>query len=236
MEPYVEKSKFQNPNFKSTSNFKIQISPHQLFPDWTIILDLGKSEEELLKGMKSKTRYNIRLAQKKGITVKEMTTREGFEIFWQLYDATMKRQKYFGHNYDYHKTVFGSLKNKIVRILIAYYKNTPLSAYELFLFKDGAYYPYGGSSLEYKNLMAPNLLMWETIRYAKKHGATYFDMWGASSPTASENDIYAGFTRFKEGYGGKFTQLAGSFDLVINPLLYQVYGIVYKVRNLYLSF
>lgn len=236
LEPYEDMSNVKNQMSKpqlKTQNF-IR-SSHQLFPDWTIILDINEPEEKLLKDMKSKTRYNIRLAQKKGVVVKEMTNKDGFEIFWKLYSETMKRQKYFGHDYRYHKTVFENLKNKIAYIFVAYLQAQPLAAYELFIFKDRAYYPYGGSSLEQKQVMAPNLLMWEALRFAKTKGAKYFDMWGASAPAASEKDIYAGFTRFKEGYGGRYLEFAGSYDLIINSNFYTLYSLLYKLRRVMLN-
>lgn len=233
MEPYVEND--QDTRNKLQTNPKIQRSTHQLFPDWTMILDITKPEDQLLKEMKSKTRYNIRLAEKKGVTVREETTEKGFEIFAKLYFETMRRQKYFGHNYTYHKGVFDNLKKKMVHVLIASYQNQPMAGYELFLFKDGAYYPYGGSSLENKNIMAPNLLMWEAIKFAKNRGAKYFDMWGASSPDAPVSDIYAGFTRFKEGYGARYLEMLGSYDLVVNPLLYKLYSFAHRARTFILN-
>ncbi len=206
-------------------------SPHPLFPNWTIILDLTKSEEILLKDMKPKTRYNIRLAQKKDVVVKEMSDNEGFKIFKTLYFDTCKRQNYHGHNQAYHEIVWNALKNEIAHILIAFYEDKPLAAYELFQFKDTFYYPYGGTSLEYKNVMAPNLLMWEAIRLGKKLGAKVFDMWGALPPDYEGDQSWAGFTRFKEGYGGEFVEMVGSYDLVMNPALYTIYGIVNTARS-----
>jgi lipid II:glycine glycyltransferase (peptidoglycan interpeptide bridge formation enzyme) len=210
---------------------RIKRSPHKLFPDWTMVLDLSKSEEELMQGLKQKTRYNVRLAQKKGVTVVENSTDAGFETFSKLYFETTNRQKYFGHNYAFHKTVWNEMKDSIAHILIASYENTPLAAYELFYFNNVLYYPYGGSSMEYKNVMAPNLLMWEAIRLGKKLGATEFDMWGAQSPTnASGEPSWSGFTRFKEGYNAQYVQKLGSFDLVTNELMYSLYGFAYKTR------
>ena len=232
-EPYEEKKESNNLTIKQFDDFTL--SPNQLFPDWTIILDISKSEEELLKNMKPKTRYNIRLAEKKGVIVKKLQGKGAFEVFSKLYFETTNRQKYFGHDLAYHSTVWEKLNEHIAHILVAYYENQPLAAYELFLFKDIAYYPYGGSSLEFKQVMAPNLLMWEAIKFAKKNGAKSFDMWGASAPDAPENDNYAGFTRFKTGYGGKFKRMIGSYDLVINPLLYKLYNFIYKLRSVYLS-
>lgn len=231
IEPYVQKN-----NFKlQISNFKLNSSPHPLFPNWTIILDLTKTEEELLKQMKPKTRYNIRLAQKKGVIVKEMSNEEGFNIFSKLYFETCRRQKYFGHTLRYHRIVWNNLKNNIAHILVAFYQQTPLAAYELFFFKDTFYYPYGGTSLKYRNLMASNLLMWEAIRLGKKLGAKKFDMWGSLPPDYKQTHPWAGFTRFKKGYGGNFVQLIGSFDLVVNPFLYKIYNLSYLLRQIYLK-
>ncbi|MFH0979496.1 MAG: peptidoglycan bridge formation glycyltransferase FemA/FemB family protein [Candidatus Roizmanbacteria bacterium] len=235
IEPYVEKSKLQITNVKSNSNFKIQISKHPLFPAWTQILDLTKSEEELLKNMHHKTRYNIRLAEKKGVIVKEESTDQGFEIFAKLYFETTKRQKYFGHDYRYHKIVLDNLKNRISHILIAYYNNIPLAAYELFYLDGIIYYVYGGTSDQYRNLMASNLLMWEAIKLGKKLGAKKFDMWGSLPPDYDPTHPWSGFTRFKEGYGTKFVEMVGSYDLVINPLLYKIYNSIYSLREIFLK-
>lgn len=229
IEPYVLRKKLQ------VTSCKLQESSHPLFPNWTIILDLTKSEEKLLKEMKPKTRYNIKLAQKKGVTVREMSNDEGFKIFSKLYFETCRRQKYFGHTPKYHQIVWDNLKNEIAHILIAFYNNIPLAAYELFYFKKIMYYPYGGTSLEHRNLMASNLLMWEAIKLGKKLGAEKFDMWGSLPPQYNKNHDWAGFTRFKEGYGGKFVEMIGSYDLVIKPFIYQMYSKLYSLRELYLK-
>ena len=206
-------------------------SPYTLFPSWTMTLDLIHSEDQLLAKMKSKTRYNIRLAEKRGITVREMTSFEGFEIFIKLYFETTKRQKYFGHSKEYHQAIFEALKENHATIIVAFYKKTPLAAYELFYHKDTLYYPYGGSSEGLKNLMAPNLLMWEAIKFGKKKGFKNFDMWGSLSPNYDPKNIWAGFTRFKEGYGGKFTEMVGTYDLVIDPMIYHPFNFAQKLRN-----
>lgn len=235
IEPYVEKSKIQITNDKLNPNSKIQISKHPLFPKWTQILDLTKSEDELLKSFHSKTRYNIRLAEKKGVVVKEMSNDKGFKIFSELYFDTCKRQKYFGHTQKYHKIIWDSLKKDIAHILIAFYKNIPLAAYELFYYNNIFYYPYGGTSLKYRNLMASNLLMWKAVCLGKKLGASRFDMWGSLGPDYDATDHWSGFTRFKEGYGTKFTEFIGSYDLVINKNLYHLYNLANQIRNRYLK-
>lgn len=211
--------------------YHILESPHPLFTKWNQILDITKSEEELLSNMKSKTRYNIKLSQKKGVVVKEMTNNEGFNIFSKLYFETCKRQNYRGHTEFYHRTIFKHFKDKISHILIAFYKNEPLCAYHLFHHLDTIYYTYGGSSIQYKNIMAPNLLMWESIKLGKKLGCKVFDMWGSLSPDYDKEDSWAGFTRFKEGYGTKFIQTPGSYDVVLSPILYRIYTYIYIIRK-----
>lgn len=214
--------------------FPLVRSPHQLFPDWTMELDISPTEDELMASFKQKTRYNIRLAQKKGVTVREATGNDAFTHFAKLYFATTARQKYYGHDEEYHRIVWESLSPSIASILLAEHEGTPLAAYELFRFKDTLYYPYGGSSDEKRNLMGANAIMWEAIRFGKKHGCLRFDMWGSSSPDAAENDPYGGFTRFKEGYGAKFVEKVGSWDLVVNKTFYGVYGVTHKVRSVLL--
>jgi len=251
IEPYVQKgdnvilNSFQDLDLKKqmlnhvqhdkNRNLKIVRSPHPLFPKWTQNIDLTKSEDELLKKMHPKTRYNIRLAQKKGVVIKEMSKDEGFQIFTKLYFETCKRQKYFGHDFNYHKIVWENLRKDIAHILVAFYENRPLAAYELFYFRNIIYYPYGGTSMEFRNLMASNLLMFEVIRFGKKLGAKKFDLWGSLSPDYKENHPWAGFTRFKQGYGGSFIQLIDSFDLIINPTYYKIYNLLYILRIFYLK-
>jgi lipid II:glycine glycyltransferase (peptidoglycan interpeptide bridge formation enzyme) len=213
----------------------LKISPHPLFPQWTQTLDISKDEETLLKEMKSKTRYNIRLAEKKGVVVKEESNDEGFEKFSTLYFETTKRQQYFGHTKSYHTKIWNNLKNNIAHLLIAYYKDQPLSAYELFIFKDILYYPYGGSSDKDREVMASNLIMWEAIKLGKKYGATQFDMWGSLPENYDRSAPWSGFTRFKEGYGTQFVEFVGSYDLVINPMLYNVYNFAHTLRSKFLK-
>lgn len=236
IEPYVEKSKNKNQKTKlQLKNKKLVKSIHSLFPSWTQILDLTKKEEDLIKNFHPKTRYNIRLAEKKGVIVKEESNDKGFEIFAKLYFETCKRQKYFGHNYQYHKTIWKNLKDKIAHILIAYFNNTPLAAYELWYKDKTLYYVYGGTSIKYRNFMASNLLMWKAIKLGKKLGAEKFDMWGSLPPNYDLSHPWSGFTRFKQGYGTKFIEFIGSYDLIIKPFLYKIYSIVYFLRQIYLK-
>jgi len=227
IEPSEEKSKIKNK--------KLVISSHPLFPSWTQVINLNRSESELLNSFHPKTRYNIRLAQKKGVIVREESNERGFKIFAQLYFDTCRRKKYFGHDYRYHQIIWETLKKKIAHILIAYYQNEPLAAYQIWIYKKVGYYPYGGSSEKFRNLMGSNLLMWEAIRFSKKMGAEKFDMWGSLSPDHSSSHSWAGFTRFKKGYNGQFLQMPGSFDLIIEPFFYKLYSFVFPFRELILK-
>lgn len=202
-----------------------------LFPKWTQSINLQRTEEELLRSMKPKTRYNIKLAQKKGVTVKEMSSNEGFEIFIKLYFETCKRQHYAGHNYSYHHTLYHTLKDSISHILIAFYENKAIAAYHLFEFNNVLYYPYGGSSDQYREVMGANLLMWEAIRFGRHHDCKSFDLWGSLDPDYDSSNIWAGFTRFKSGYGSEFVQMVGSYDLVVNNLLYKPLILSQKIRE-----
>lgn len=209
-------------------------SPKPLFTKYNFILDLTASEEELLQKMSPKTRYNIKLAQKKGVWVEERGDDQAFQIYLKLYFETTQRQGYHGHNQDYHQKIWKTLKQAgLSRLLIAFYQGKPLSAWMLLNFKDTLYYPYGGSSTDHKEVMANNLVAWEAIRLGKKLRLKKFDMWGAanSADPDPKNPFY-GFHRFKAGYGGKLVEYLGTYDLVFNDPLYWMFTLVDKFTQL----
>lgn len=209
-------------------------SPKPYFTKYNFILDLKPSEEELMQNMHPKTRYNIRLSRKKGVTVEERTDDEAFKIYLKLYFETTERQGYFGHTPLYHKTAWKTLKKaNMVRLLIGLYNKKPLSAWMLINFKDTLYYPYGGSSLEHREVMANNLVAWEAIKLGKKLKLKQFDMWGAANtPHPDRSDPFFGFHNFKEGYGGKLVEYLGSFDLIFNSPLYFAVTSIDKLTKL----
>lgn len=224
------------PNIESGSNGKINTDPvvvdkhfkkslKPLFTKYNFVLDITPKEEDLMKNMHQKTRYNIRVAQKKGVNVYISDNEEALKIYLKLYFQTTKRQGYFGHNEIYHTKVWETFsKINQVKFVIAEYNHTPLVAWMLLIFKDTLYYPYGGSSHLHKDTMASNLVAWEAIKFGKKLGLKYFDMWGALGENADPKDSWFGFHRFKQGYGGKLVEYIGSFDLVSNPLLYYAFN------------
>jgi lipid II:glycine glycyltransferase (peptidoglycan interpeptide bridge formation enzyme) len=208
-------------------------SPKPLFTKFNFVLDLTPTEEELLKNMHSKTRYNIRLAEKKGVTVEERTDDKGFEIFLKIHFETTARQKFHSHNEAYHRKVWETLrKTDMARVLIGYYQKKPLTAWMIYNFKDTLYYPYGGSLPDHRDVMHSNLVAWEAIKVGKRLGLKSFDMWGALGPNADPNDPWQGFHRFKQGYGGKLVEYMGTFDLVFNEPLYWAFTSVDKFTSL----
>ena len=216
------------------SKFNIVVSSHPLFTKYTFLLDLTKSEEELLKEMKEKTRYNTRLAERKGVRIIKSND---FETYWKLMDETTKRQQFFAHAKKYHQTMWETLnKTGIAHLFLAKFGDMTLTAWIVFLFNNVLYYPYGASSQEKRELMASNLMMWEVIKWGKINDAKTFDMWGAMGPNPDKTDPWYGFHRFKEGYNPSLVEFAGSYDLVINPTLYRLYNLSYKIRQLLLSF
>src|SRR3989344_5742249 len=211
-------------------------STKSLFTKYNFLIDLTKTEGQLLLAMHPKTRYNIRLAQKKGVKVYDSTADRDFQIYLKLYFETTKRQKYFGHSPQYHQKVWETLKPaKMARVLIVEYQKKPLVAWMLLNFGDTLYYPYGGSSLEHKEVMASNLVAWETIRLGKRLNFKTFDMWGALPPDADKTDPWYGFHRFKEGYGGNHVEYIGTYDLVLRPRLYTALNLADKLRWVYLK-
>ncbi len=224
-------------------------SPKPLFTKYNFLLDLTKSEEELLKSMHPKTRYNIRVAEKHGVKVEERTDDEAFKIYLKLYFDTTKRQGYHGHNENYHREVWKTLKNAgMARLLIAYYQlparnasasaaggpptTYHLTAWMLLNFKGTLYYPYGGSSIAHREVMANNLVAWEAIKLGKKLGLKKFDMWGALGPNADPKDLWFGFHKFKQGYGGQLVEYIGTYDLVFNWPVYWMFTLIDKLTPL----
>jgi lipid II:glycine glycyltransferase (peptidoglycan interpeptide bridge formation enzyme) len=224
-------------NLTSTTNFpdpdfeNLRLSPKVAFYPYSYIVDLTQSEEVLLEKMHPKTRYNIRLANRHGVEVRNETSDKAFEVYLKLLFDTTRRQGFYLHSMEYHQTLWKTLKNTgIVNIMTAYYQDIPLSSFMIFTLGDKLYYPYGASSDLHRQVMAPTLLMWEVIKFGLSKKLTSFDMWGALGPDAAPGDQGIGFTRFKQGFGGQLVQFVGTYDLVINPNLYKVYNLVDKYR------
>lgn len=230
VEPKAEKSSLtkQKKSFMDRNGY---VRGREMFTRFNFVLDLDKGEEAMLSQMKSKTRYNIGLAERKGVVVSEDNSDEVFEKYLELTKETTDRQGFYAHSEDYHRKMWTTLrKEKIARLLKAEYKGEILTVWVLFFFGDSVYYPYGASSRKHREVMANNLLMWEAVKLAKKEGYGYFDMWGALGPDPEKNDSWYGFHKFKEGYGARHVEYVGTYDLVNMPVLYRVFRIAEILR------
>jgi lipid II:glycine glycyltransferase (peptidoglycan interpeptide bridge formation enzyme) len=215
----------------SAPTIPLRPSHRPLFTKYNFILDIRPSEAELLRSMHHKTRYNIRVAQKHGVVVSEETSEEGFAAYLKLLSETTGRQKFYAHNEAYHRRMWETLsKAGIAKLFTARVNGEAAAAWIIFAFHDTIYYPYGTSSREFRETMAPNLLLWEIIRWGKARGYSFFDLWGALGPTPDQNDPWYGFHRFKEGYRPELVEYVGSFDLVLRPAMYKFYQLADTLR------
>lgn len=212
-------------------------SKKPMFTKYTYYIDLKKTPEELMAQMKEKTRYNVRLSEKKGVTVKEETGDQSFAEYLTLLQETAARDHFFAHNQTYHRTLWSTLKGTgLIRLLVARYEGKPLVAWVLFVLKDKLYYAYGASSSNNREVMASNLMYFEAMKFGQRLGLTTFDLWGSLGPNPDPKDSFYGFHRFKEGYGGRLVEFVGSYDLVIDKNLYGIYHTADKIRWSLLNF
>lgn len=209
-----------------------------LFTKYNFWLDLRSSEEQLLSLMKQKTRYNVGVAQRKGVIVVEDNSDQAFDDYLHLtFDVTTKRQKFYAHNREYHQKMWRTLQPAgIAHLFKAVYDGHTLVTWIVFTFNQVLYYPYGASSNEYREVMASNLMMWEAIRYGKAQGCHTFDMWGSLGPDADSKDPWYGFHHFKEGFGPTLMESLGTYDLVADRPKYQIYTALDKLRWAWLRF
>ncbi|MFI5240998.1 MAG: lipid II:glycine glycyltransferase FemX [Microgenomates group bacterium] len=199
------------------------VKGRRLFTPTSFWIDLTLSEEDLLKSFSSKTRYNIRLAQKRGVVVTEDNSEKAFEKYLSLTKETSKRQGFYAHTERYHRLMWKFLKTSgIAHLLTASYQGEIITTWILFVWHDFLYYPYGASTERYKEVMANNLMMWEAIKFGKQLNLKTFDLWGREEGT--------GFTRFKEGYNPRVVEFIGTWDLITMPLLYWIYKVAESIR------
>jgi len=195
----------------------------RFFTPTTFWIDLTKSEDELLNSFTGKTRYNIRLAERKGVKVQEDNSDKAFKKYLDLTRETTQRQAFYAHTERYHKLMWKILREAgIAHLLTATYNGEIITTWILFSWKNFLYYPYGASTEKHKEVMANNLMMWEAIKFGKKLGLSTFDLWGREEGK--------GFTKFKEGYNPQVVEFLGTWDLVINKPVYRIYRIAEQIR------
>ena len=203
-------------------------SPHAIQPRRTLVVSLEGQEEEILARMKQKTRYNIRLAARKGVTVRPW---DDLDAFYALMRETGERDGFGVHSHDYYRRAYDLFHPRgEAELLVAEYAGEPLAALMVFARGRRAWYFYGASTGKHRNKMPTYLLQWEAMRWAKARGCTEYDLWGV--PDADRETLEAQFTqrrdglwgvyRFKRGFGGVLRR-APVWDRVYIPLLYRFY-------------
>jgi lipid II:glycine glycyltransferase (peptidoglycan interpeptide bridge formation enzyme) len=228
--------KFSDNGDKIIRSFGFVKSFEQVQPKWRHVVNTSKSEDEILAQMKSKGRYNIRLAQRYGVKVEKLNIRgqidkSEIEKFYDLVLQTVRREKISGRSLDYFIQMIDSFSKKdYLEIYIASYKSQPLAGALVSFYGDTASYLYGGSSSEYREVMAPYALHWQIIKDAKVHGMSSYDMLGRSRPNDSKSK-WSGVTRFKEQFGGEAIEILGSYDFIAKPMLYRVFKLAERVRR-----
>jgi lipid II:glycine glycyltransferase (peptidoglycan interpeptide bridge formation enzyme) len=176
-------------------------------PKTTLLLDITKSDEEILAQMKEKGRYNIRLAEKKGVKVREGNIEELYPLFLE----TSKRDGFHIHSKHVYEKMLSSLHNNIL-LLVAEYEGRVISAGIFTFYHNVGTYYYGASSNEYRNVMAPYLIQWRAIQEAKKRGCTTYDFLGIADEGV-KNHPWASVTEFKLKFGGKKEKYIGAFEI-----------------------
>lgn len=193
-------------------------------PSRTLLLDLTLSEEKLLAVMHQKTRYNIRLAEKKGVVVKRAAINEkNLAAWWALIKTTGERDAFRLHNQRYYNLM---LRQPNMALWLAEKDGAVLAGAIIAMCGDTATYVHGASSNADRQLMAPYLLHWELIKAAKTAGRQYYDFYGY------DESRWPGVSRFKQGFGGAIAWYPGTFDLVINSLYYRMYQCLRWIRRL----
>lgn len=225
------------------SSFRLHpSSPIQ--PRRTILIDLDKTEDELLAAMHPKTRYNIRLAARKGVTVRVGTTGD-LPAFHVLMQTTGERDGFGVHSPDYYRAAFESFVARgwarlfMAQVSEADTTTEPIAAIMVFAFGGKAWYIYGASGNAHREKMPNHALQWEAIRWAKTQGCATYDLWGVPDEDESTLEVQCverhdglwGVYRFKRGFGGRLVRYVGAFDRVYNPLLYRAFLLAQKRRN-----
>ncbi len=189
----------------------------------TLLIDLRPDEEALLLAMKSKWRYNIRLAQRRGVTVRAGTPAD-LGTFYALYAETSQRDGFLIRPFPYYRLVWQRfLEAGQGHLLLAEVEGQPIAGIFLLRFGPTAWYFYGASSHRERRRMPNHLLQWEAIRWARAQGCTTYDLWGAPD-VLEKSDPMWGVYRFKAGFGGRFTAWIGAWDYPVSQAGYRFYN------------
>jgi lipid II:glycine glycyltransferase (peptidoglycan interpeptide bridge formation enzyme) len=177
----------------------------------------GKSEDEIFNSFESKTRYNIRLAMKKNVTVK-LGSKEDLAIFHDIMLETGVRDSFVTRSLEYFERMYDAMAPNYLRLYMAYLDNKPIAGTIATLYGNKCWYLYGASSNAHRNVMPNYLLQWEMIKWALSSGCDIYDFRGVSGDLDENSPLY-GLYRFKKGFNGDFTEFVGEMNFVFNPFV-----------------
>lgn len=201
-------------------------------PKDTLVVDLTKSEDELLAGMHQKTRYNIRLAQKQNIAIAFSTASDALEEFLTLAHDVQARSGFHYHPATYYQAMREALAGHF-EVATATHEQGSLAAHILISFGPTTTYAHGASRSQHRQLMAPHLLQWESMCRAKQAGSTHYDFFGIAPADAAPTHSWQGITRFKLGFGGTRESYVGAYDFVFDALGYAGFTMAKRLRKLW---
>ena len=205
-----------------SKDFKDEIQPRFVFR-----LNInGKTEDEVFAGFHSKTRYNIRLAKKKGVTIRE-GTKADLKDFHSIRVETGKRDGFIIRSLAYFEKMYDCLAPKHMKLLMAYHEDKPIAGIIPIMYGNKTWYLYGASSNSHRNLMPNYLLQWTMIQEAIQNGHEVYDFRGVSG-VVDENHPQYGLYRFKKGFGAEFTEFIGEVYMPYKPFIYRLYKLAEK--------
>lgn len=223
LDPDVEKD---NEIFKSIlrqCNFKQNqtgMNFEGVQPRFVFRLDLNPSEIKLMENMHSKWRYNIRLASKKGVKIREAENKDDLKIFYDILLETAHRDQFLVRGYEYFEWIWDFMViNNYARIFLAENEGKIIAGTLAMVTGDKAWYLYGASSNNSRNVMPNYLLQWSMIQWARRKGCSLYDFRGVSGDLDESNPLY-GLFRFKKGFGGQFTEFVGEWDTIYSAFYY----------------
>ncbi len=225
----VEPDAWEDEEMPVVLHASFRASPHNIQPPRTLVVDIGCREEEILARMKQKTRYNIRLAEKKGVCVRAW---DDLASFHEMLQRTGRRDGFGVHAPQYYRRAYELFHpSGMCELWVAEYSDHPLAALMVFARGPRAWYVYGASTDEQRHLMPTYLLQWQAMRWARARGAQEYDLWGV--PDEDEAALEAQFERrrdglwgvyrFKRGFGGRLRRAQQALDRVYRPLWYRLY-------------
>jgi lipid II:glycine glycyltransferase (peptidoglycan interpeptide bridge formation enzyme) len=231
IEPSTQEELQKIQELSTHSSLFIPHSPKDIQPREILVMDISRSEDELFAAMKPKTRYNIRLAEKRGVEIVVSREKGYREKFLELVCETAERAGIRSHPREHYEKMFEVFDEEMLSLYIAKYNGESIAANMVVFQEDFAIYLHGGSSNTHRNVMASFLLQWRAIQDAKKRGCVWYDFGGVDTMKKEKKD-WRGITKFKQGFAPntKSVRFPGTYDVTFRPWTYRMYKIVRSLR------